>query len=372
VIPKNISDIEYADIERLKKDKTPESDVLDYKERVVSDQDLVKHVCAFANTRGGDIIFGVKESGEGGHPTEISGLDASDLNKERLEQVILSNVVPRLDVQIKPICIPDSEKHVLLIRIPDSYQKPHQSNMSKKFYRRFQFESAEMTEGEVSDRYRSRFSDYRQVNEYVKGILAAAKEDTITVNIIVIPSNIEHRLIDTSDYDQATKLEEIRTILPNRRLEPFSHGLTSAYPGITSLDELQIHRNGCIQYVCHYNVKEDDVIVLTYGNMAEKLIGATQLACDIWSHYNYFGEGKIIAKLTCSSKSKLPDPRMNFGAPRTLDSLDATIEREHPVHYIETGHGRIASSIMNEVFNHYGVLRCPLFDEEGNYVGYRL
>ena len=90
---------------------------------MIDDQKLVKHVCAFANTRGGHIIFGIKESGKGGCPVEVEGLDMSELNKERLEQIILSNVVPRLDVKIKLLPKPNTEKSILLIQIPDSHQK---------------------------------------------------------------------------------------------------------------------------------------------------------------------------------------------------------------------------------------------------------
>ena len=47
---KNISDITYTYIESFLYNKTAESDVLDYKEEMIDDQKLVKHVCAFANT----------------------------------------------------------------------------------------------------------------------------------------------------------------------------------------------------------------------------------------------------------------------------------------------------------------------------------
>ena len=66
-----------------------------------------------------------------------------------------------------------------------------------------------MTESEVSDRYRDRFSNYEHVNGYIQRILVSAKENTITANIIVIPSNIERRLIDASDYDQIENLQTV-------------------------------------------------------------------------------------------------------------------------------------------------------------------
>ena len=369
---KNISDITYADIKFLLDNKIDESDVLDYKEKMIDDQKLVKHVCAFANTRGGHIIFGVKESGDGGYPVEITGLDASKVNKERLEQIILSNAIPRLDVKIKSLSIPDTEKSLLLIQIPDSHQKPHQSDITKKFYKRFQFESAEMTESEVSDRYRNRFSNYEQVNGYIKRILVGAKENAITANIIVIPSNIEHRLIDASDYDQIENLQTMEVSNNfgdvwrlNRGMEPFSHGLISN----NGVEELQIHRNGCIQHVCYHTAKADDTISLEYKHMTKRLMQTLQYTNTVLSHYNYFGDVKIIVTLETSSRSEIFG--QSYTSERyTLDGLDARIEREHPIYYVETKYEQIASSIINEIFNHYRIVRCALFDEEGNYNGY--
>ena len=369
---KNILDVTYTDIEFLLDNKIDESDVLDYKEEMITDKDLVKHVCAFANTRGGHIIFGVKESGDGGYPVEITGLDASKVNKERLEQIILSNVVPRLDVKIKLLPKPDTEKVILLVQISDSHQKPHQSNITKKFYRRFQFESAEMTESEVSDRYRNRFSNYEQVNGYIDRILVGAKENAIIANIIVIPSNIEHRLIDASDHDQIERLESMEVSNNfgdvwqlNRRMEPFSHGLISN----NRVDKLRIHRNGCIQYVGYYTRKSDDgMIYFAYKTMAHRLMQTLQFTNTVLSHYNYFGDVKIIVTLETSSRSEIFGQTCANGI-CALDSLDVTIEREYTISYIETKYEQIASSIINEIFNHYKIVRCDLFDEEGNYKG---
>lgn len=377
MIKKNISEILYADIKFLLENKIDESDVLDYKREMIKDQDLVKHVCAFANTRGGHIIFGVKESGKGGYPIEIKGLDKSDLNKERLEQILLSHIVPRLDVKIKSIEIPDSGNSILLIQIPESYQKPHQSNLSKKFYKRFQFESIEMTESEVADRYRSRFSNYKQINQYIEEMLTETKENTITTNVLVVPSNIENRLIDASNYEQIEKLQSIRvssyfgnTGLPNNSLQPFAHGLTSKSPFDTISEELQIHRNGCVQYIYYYKMKEDDTIFLSYEHLAKKLMEILQFSNIILSNYNYFGDVKIIVTLTSSSKNAIPDREGNLYGIQPLDNLNSLIEREHSMDYIENKYEQIASSIMNEIFNHYHGFRCPLFDEQGNYNGY--
>lgn len=378
MIHKNISDISFNDIEFLLKNKIDESDILDYKEEMVRDQDLIKHVCAFANTRGGHIIFGIKESGKGGHPVKINGLDTSDLNKERLEQVILSNIIPRLDIKIKSINMSNSEKTILVVQIPDSYQKPHQSNHSKKFYKRFQFESAEMTENEISDRYRRRFSNYEQVNQYINEALVSSKEDTITLNILVIPSNIEHRIIDTSNYDEIEKIQSIRVPVylpnngfPNFGLQPFSRGLTSKHPFGNSSEELQIHRNGCIQHISYYVHKnQNSDLVLPYQKVASKLMQTLQFSYILLSDHNYFGDVKIVTKARSSSPNILPSQDGSISESSGVNNLNAMIEREYSSYYVETNYEQITSSIMNEIFNHYGRFRCPLFDENGNYDEY--
>jgi len=123
--------------------------------------------------------------------------------------------------------------------------------------------------------------------------------------------------------------------------------------------------------VIHYcKMKEDTTIIFSYQHMALKLMQILQFTNIVLSDYNYFGDVKIIVTLTSSSKSIIPDQEGNLFGIQSLDNLNAIIEREHSTDYIETKYEQITSSIMNEIFNHYGGFRCPLFDEEGNYNGY--
>ena len=93
-----------------------------------------------------------------------------------------------------------------------------------------------------------------------------------------------------------------------------------------------------------------------------------QFANIVLSHYNYLGDVKIIVTLTSSSKSVIAVGEKPWDIQRyTLDDLNIKVERECPVYHIETKYEQVASSIMNEIFNHYGVVRCPSFDKDGNY-----
>ena len=232
---KPLSDVSYDDIERLKQNQTEESDILDYKECMIDVKAIIKHVCAFANTRGGYLIFGIKESGDGGHPVEIKGVNSNLINKERIENLILSHVTPRLTVGIKTVQIPESEKSILIIKIPDSFARPHYDIHEKRFYKRFNFKSETMTEQEIADLYKRRFSSHVQIDQYVEKILSDKRSNTIIENIVIIPSNIEHRLLDTFDFEKFQWMDNIqlekhnggfgRSIVPYRPI-PCSYGLT--------------------------------------------------------------------------------------------------------------------------------------------------
>ncbi len=143
MILQNIDDLEYDDIQSLLDNKVTEGYVLDYKECMIDDAELIKHVCAFANSSGGHIVFGVKELGEGGYPVVINGINPKEINKERIESVILSNIFPRLQIKQK-IIDNNNGNQFLIIQIPKSAYRPHFNNKKQKFHKRFQTQSVEM------------------------------------------------------------------------------------------------------------------------------------------------------------------------------------------------------------------------------------
>ena len=77
MIDKPLSQITFADIERVVAEKWPEGKTLDYKRDPYGNKDddkkeLLKDVSSFANTQGGDILIGVDE--DKGVPTGIPQL----------------------------------------------------------------------------------------------------------------------------------------------------------------------------------------------------------------------------------------------------------------------------------------------------------
>ena len=95
------------DLELLIQQQMQESLHLDYKRSASlsksGQKEIPKDVSAFANSDGGLIIYGIEESGH--LPVCIDeGFSNSDITRETIEEIILSNISPRIEgIQIQQI-----------------------------------------------------------------------------------------------------------------------------------------------------------------------------------------------------------------------------------------------------------------------------
>jgi hypothetical protein len=143
------------EVQRLIQNQVQESLHLDYKGSDALDPirvrtaEIAKDVSSFANSDGGAIIYGVAEENQ--LPSKIDdGVDHNRFSRERLEQIIQSNISPKIDgveiVQI-PISI---ERSVYVVWVPKSFRGPHQAS-DCRYYKRFNFQSAPMEDYEIND-----------------------------------------------------------------------------------------------------------------------------------------------------------------------------------------------------------------------------
>ena len=148
-IPKTVEDLNL-----LIKNEVQESTHLDYKASPAIDNkkrgEIAKDISAFANSDGGIIIYGIQENEH--LPVKIDeGVDHSKYTREWLEQVINSNISPIID-GIEIVQIPlSSERSSFVIKIPKSFRTPHQEQISKKYYRRYNFLSQPMEDYEINE-----------------------------------------------------------------------------------------------------------------------------------------------------------------------------------------------------------------------------
>jgi predicted HTH transcriptional regulator len=129
VIQKRLEEVTEGDLVALIENQVREGRTIDYKRELpggndASKKEFLADVSSFANTSGGDLIFGMEEVEA--LPTEIVGIQSGDLDRERqrLESMMASGLEPRIRYEVKDV-ICEGGKRVLILRMDRSWSGPH-------------------------------------------------------------------------------------------------------------------------------------------------------------------------------------------------------------------------------------------------------
>jgi hypothetical protein len=138
MIPKAINAVERADIDLLIERSINEGNQLDFKETLVGltrdeRKEFIADVCAFANTRGGDLVFGIRENGAGAAHVAVPLLINPDDESLRLENLIADSIEPRL-YGVRTQAVRYEQGHILIVRVPSSVQGIHRSKLDQHFW----------------------------------------------------------------------------------------------------------------------------------------------------------------------------------------------------------------------------------------------
>src|SRR6186713_1131863 len=147
--------IDEAELLRLCKAGCPESSTLDFKRdlpgiseegREKDKKEFLKDVCAFANSDGGDLVYGIaEEHGMAKEPVPITAENFDDA-KRRLGQILEAGLEPRVPGLLFHQ-IPVAGGYVLLVRVPASFDGPHRfssNNREKQFVMRNHTHTSEL------------------------------------------------------------------------------------------------------------------------------------------------------------------------------------------------------------------------------------
>ena len=382
---KPLSKVEFPVIQKLKDAKIEESEILDYKEQMISEDKLVKHVTAFSNTSGGDLIFGIKERGGGRYPVDIPGIE-DNVNKERLEQIIISNIRPRIGVQFHEIDIPNSDRIILIIRIPEGQNRPYYDIRSHKYYKRYNYEAIPMDEFEIESLYQKRFFGASKLAKYVEEIILFHRNmqsddlpERIDGHIIITPLRIDDRIIDTSDEEQ------IRINFDQNKIrfkpDPRHHYLQGiAEPSRYGIkwnagnNNIEVHRNGLVHFVNVYGYFDEsaNTKVIDADALALDLLQTVQFAENIYSIYDFIGKVRIILRVMKTLTSKIVRgghfPPSYYERFPKCDADEIYIEREWDSWRLTEDYLEIGKSIMDEFSNYYELWKADMFNDDGEFI----
>ncbi len=151
-----------ADLEKMISDKVEENLHLDYKDARSFHTDgkknpkieIAKDISSMANSAGGVIIYGMKEYDEADKqhlPEKITPINRTEFSREWLEQVINSNISPKIEgLLIHPILLDEPNEVAYAVEIPQS-TTVYQTVADGRYYRRYNFVAQFMADYEIRD-----------------------------------------------------------------------------------------------------------------------------------------------------------------------------------------------------------------------------
>ncbi len=129
MINKHLDKIDFEDLKQLQSNAVSEGKTIEYKKLLPTNSDtdrkeFLADISSFANTYGGDLVFGITE--ENGHPKSIDGVEVENVDEEirKYENIIRDGIEPRIVFATRSISVSEN-KFIFIFRINKSWTGPH-------------------------------------------------------------------------------------------------------------------------------------------------------------------------------------------------------------------------------------------------------
>lgn len=296
MVPKSLGSITKEDIGALVANVVSEKRTLDYKESLPGNSDAEKYefladVSSFANSSGGDILYGIREKREAGKSTGLPeaavGVSVSTVDAEirRLENIIRDGIAPRI-ANVKMISIPGFSKGpIILLRVSKSWFAPHiVSKRESRFYSRNNAGKYPLDIAEIRSAFALSESLPDKIRRFRDDRVAKIIADEIPVKLSGSAKVILHvlpiaALTPTTHIDTASLSGKF---LPGIYLEnnDFRHNFDGFFlfhrPQSSSIFEsyVQVFRTGAVEAVDSRSMRPSDGKKLIAGNYFEQHISS--------------------------------------------------------------------------------------------------
>jgi len=230
-------------LQKLIDERIEESSNLEYKRELSDDnKEIAKDISSFANTNGGIIIYGIEE--ENHKPKKLCPLEAG--LKEKIENIIISYLNPRLSVKIVPIdCTNPPGGQYYVIYILKSSEGPHMIVGKKdyRYYKKCNFSSIPMEDYEIRENIEKNLKNKNDSLSEIKNRKVfffdnlEQQESTIYLRLVCVPIPILNIELDNVDFKQFNKREYLMNgLLENHNFQNIKKGKICQYGLLNSRD----------------------------------------------------------------------------------------------------------------------------------------
>lgn len=262
-INKDLKNITKEDLEQLIKNKKQEGVFLDFKRDLYGKTDtdkkeLLKDVSAFANGMGGEIIIGIEEDNLSQAKT-LCGITSPNIamEKNRIEQIILNGLEPKLDsFKVRYINL-DNHKYAIIIRIEHSPLFPHMVSFQKfnKFYIRKSDKNLLLDVYELRNIFLKSENIMQEIRKYNQdrinaiisgnGVIPTIQAPKVLINFIPFDAFNRQTFVDLAKAD-------IKMNFPEQRIN--FDGLLGYQMNDKGINTYcQLYRNGIIEFLSSSN-----------------------------------------------------------------------------------------------------------------------
>ncbi len=190
--PKNVGDkrIIQEDLDHIIKMGIEENIHLEYKRELNSNKNIAKSLSSFANSDGGNIIYGILE--EDHKPVNINPMDPKEI-KEKLDHVAHNGIDPPLNVKIWPVDIQTetNQGQVYVVYVPKKYPYLHYAKTSHRYYKRTNFSSVPMERYEIEQAFKLISEKESSINlvldKIEKEFVSLNDDHNLEIRLIVCP-----------------------------------------------------------------------------------------------------------------------------------------------------------------------------------------
>lgn len=389
--------INKSDIDTLIDNGVAETRTLEYKEKLPGNSDddkkeFLADISSFANSSGGDIIYGIQEQRDSnnkttGIPEAANGLGAinSDTEIRRLENIIRDGLAPRIvGLQTKAI---DgfADGSVIVIRVPQSWNSPHMVTFKNhsRFYSRNSAGKYPLDVTEIRSAFIASESLAERIREFRTERIAKIIADETPVPL-QSNSKIVLHVFPLASLTSGTNID--LTIVENNpsNLEPigsssWSHRYnfdgfikyTSFQSNTYSYSYTQIFRNGAIEAVeARMLAPRDEKKRIPSVYYEEKLIYSLQRYLQLQKNLEFNPPILIMLTLLGVKDYTMAVDSLWFDQENSIDK-DILIVPEIVVEDYAAKASDILRPAFDAIWQACGWDCCKNYDASGNWIGNR-
>jgi hypothetical protein len=385
MIPGNINTIALADIERLIADRVAEGKTIEYKSALPGGSDgdkreFLADVSSFANTSGGDLVYGIEENQ--GIPERVMPLAIADIDLEqrRLDSLIRDGIRPRLTYAIRVIGLPDNRR-ILVIRVGRGWTAPYRVTFQghDKFY-------ARTTAGKYPldvDELRTAFTLSQTVIDKIR-TFRVDRTISLSNNITPIPFRVGGKIVlhcipfnafgGTEAYDVLHYRDQPQLLRPFRGGAGWQTRITLegilSHSGNPSTSYTHLFRNGIIESVegTLLNIERDGVRTIPSVSYEQEVLRYLPVCFSFLRTLGVAPPIAVALTLTNVRGVRMSADMWNLEDNYPIDA-DTLSLPEVVVDRLDEDPARVLKPIFDLIWNACGQPGSRNFDAEGRWIG---